>query len=70
MSTWEIFCSDGVKVRGFFAWAVVDNFEWANGYTVRFGLNYVDFRDAGRPRHQKLSAKWFRRFLSRSTNQR
>ncbi|CAM8979078.1 unnamed protein product [Rhodiola kirilowii] len=56
---------DEVDVRGFFAWSLLDNFEWFNGYTVRFGLNYVDYKD-GQKRYPKLSAKWFESFLKKS----
>ncbi|KAL7113341.1 hypothetical protein ACP275_04G055500 [Erythranthe tilingii] len=52
----------GVDVRGFFAWSLIDNFEWNSGYTLRFGLNYVDYKD-GLKRYPKLSAKWFKNFL-------
>ncbi|XP_004295223.1 PREDICTED: beta-glucosidase 12-like [Fragaria vesca subsp. vesca] len=53
---------DGVKVKGYFAWSLLDNFEWASGYTVRFGINYVDYKN-GNKRHPKLSAHWFKNFL-------
>ncbi|XP_034222467.1 beta-glucosidase 24-like [Prunus dulcis] len=55
---------DGVKVKGFFAWSLLDNFEWASGYTVRFGLNYVDFKD-GLKRYEKRSAQWFKNLLKK-----
>ncbi|XP_058073473.1 beta-glucosidase 12-like isoform X3 [Magnolia sinica] len=53
---------DGVDVRGYFAWSLLDNFEWADGFTVRFGLNYVDYKD-GLKRYPKQSALWFQQFL-------
>ncbi|XP_058074350.1 beta-glucosidase 12-like [Magnolia sinica] len=53
---------DGVDVRGFFAWSLLDDFEWAAGFTVRFGLNYVDYKD-GLKRYPKQSALWFQQFL-------
>ncbi|XP_047153760.1 beta-glucosidase 13-like [Vigna umbellata] len=55
---------DGVNIKGYFAWSLLDNFEWNNGYTVRFGINFVDYKN-GLKRYQKLSAKWFRNFLKR-----
>ncbi|XP_020090085.1 beta-glucosidase 24-like isoform X2 [Ananas comosus] len=51
-----------VDVRGYFAWSLLDNFEWMDGYTVRFGINYVDYKD-GRKRYPKSSSLWFRSFL-------
>ncbi|KAF8369269.1 hypothetical protein HHK36_032722 [Tetracentron sinense] len=55
---------DGVDVRGFFAWSLLDNFEWNVGYTVRFGINYVDYKD-GLKRYPKHSAIWFKNFLKK-----
>ncbi|XP_021728899.1 beta-glucosidase 24-like isoform X2 [Chenopodium quinoa] len=55
---------NAVKVRGYFAWSLLDNFEWGSGYTVRFGINYVDYKD-GLRRYPKHSAKWFKNFLHR-----
>ncbi|CAN1145086.1 Beta-glucosidase 12 [Linum perenne] len=45
-----------VNVKGYFAWSYADNFEWNEGYTVRFGLNYVNYTDLSR--HPKHSACW------------
>ncbi|KAK4855446.1 hypothetical protein QYF36_007427 [Acer negundo] len=55
---------DGVDVRGYFAWSLLDNFEWSSGYTVRFGINYVDYKN-GLKRYPKLSAHWFKNFLKK-----
>ncbi|XP_027341441.1 beta-glucosidase 12-like [Abrus precatorius] len=52
---------DGVNVKGYFAWSLLDNFEWSNGYTVRFGINFVNYTTL--ERYPKLSAKWFKNFL-------
>lgn len=55
---------DGANVKGFFAWSLLDNFEWSIGYTVRFGINYVDYKN-GLKRYPKLSAHWFKIFLKK-----
>ncbi|CAK9140351.1 unnamed protein product [Ilex paraguariensis] len=52
----------GANVKGFFAWSFLDTFEWASGYTLRFGICYVDYLD-GLKRYPKYSALWFKKFL-------
>nr|XP_011461907.1 PREDICTED: beta-glucosidase 12-like isoform X1 [Fragaria vesca subsp. vesca] len=54
----------GVKVKGYFAWSLFDNFEWADGYSCRFGINSVDYKN-GLKRHPKHSAAWFKNFLQK-----
>ena len=49
---------DGVPVRGYFHWSVMDNFEWAAGYRERFGLIHVDYKTQART--LKESALWYR----------
>ncbi|KAF7011815.1 hypothetical protein CFC21_026082 [Triticum aestivum] len=53
---------DGANVKGYFAWSLLDDFEWTSGYTVRFGLHFVDY-DHGLKRYPKRSAGWFKKFL-------
>lgn len=51
---------DNVKVRGYTAWSLMDNFEWASGYTERFGLHYVNFSDPQKSRTPKASAYFYK----------
>ncbi|CAG5003411.1 1,4-beta-D-glucan glucohydrolase [Dyadobacter sp. CECT 9275] len=55
---------EGASVKGYFAWTFLDNFEWAEGYSARFGLVYVDFET--QERIVKDSGKWFSDFLQKS----
>ncbi|HTQ06961.1 MAG TPA: GH1 family beta-glucosidase [Polyangiaceae bacterium] len=54
---------EGVPVEGYFAWSLMDNFEWSEGYTMRYGLCHVDF--ATQERRPKDSAKFFRELCRR-----
>jgi len=52
---------DGVDVRGYFHWSIMDNFEWAEGYALRFGLVYMDYRTT--TRLPKDSYHWYKRVI-------
>lgn len=52
---------EGVDVRGYFQWSIMDNFEWAEGYKERFGLIYIDYPT--QKRLLKDSAKWYRTII-------
>ncbi|KAL3832902.1 hypothetical protein ACJIZ3_007638 [Penstemon smallii] len=52
----------GVNVKALFAWTFMDTFEWGSGYTMRFGLCYVDFKN-GLKRIPKRSALWLRKSM-------
>ncbi|KAK9909990.1 hypothetical protein M0R45_033967 [Rubus argutus] len=53
---------EDAKVKGYYMWNLADDFEWDAGFTVRFGLIYIDFKN-NLKRHLKYSAYWFKAFL-------
>ena len=54
--------SEGYPVKGYFLWSLLDNFEWADGYSKRFGIHYVDFKTL--KRYPKLSAEWYKNTIA------
>jgi beta-glucosidase len=54
----------GVRLEGYHLWSLLDNFEWAAGYTQRWGIVYVDF--ASQRRIPKDSARWYRDVIARN----
>jgi beta-glucosidase len=57
--------AEGVDVRGYFVWSLLDNFEWEHGYSQRFGIVYVDFET--QRRIPKRSALWYRNRITAAT---
>ena len=56
--------AEGYPLRGYFLWSLLDNFEWADGYSKRFGIHYVDFKT--QTRTPKLSAEWYRQLIEKN----
>jgi beta-glucosidase len=54
-------CNDGINLRGYFLWSIMDNFEWAEGYRQRFGIIYVDYPT--QKRILKDSAYWYKEVI-------
>ncbi|XP_021894103.1 myrosinase 5-like [Carica papaya] len=59
--------SEGSNISGYFAWSLIDNYEFGHGFTVRFGLNYVNYSNPS-DRLPKASALWFTDFINNATN--
>jgi beta-glucosidase len=57
--------AEGYPLKGYFLWSLMDNFEWADGYSKRFGIHYVDF--ATQKRIPKLSAAWYKEVIARNS---
>jgi beta-glucosidase len=56
--------AEGYPIKGYFLWSLLDNYEWADGFSKRFGIHYVDFET--RKRTRKLSADWYREVIARN----
>jgi beta-glucosidase len=56
-------CEQGVPMKGYMVWSLLDNFEWASGYAKRFGIVHVDY--ATQQRTLKDSALWYQAFVQR-----
>ena len=56
--------SEGIRLKGYFVWSFMDNFEWAGGFSKRFGLNHVDY--ATGKRTPKASAGWYSAVVKRN----
>ncbi|KAL4705020.1 hypothetical protein ACJJTC_009808 [Scirpophaga incertulas] len=54
---------DGINIKGYMAWSLLDNFEWNEGYLERFGLYEVDFEDPARPRTPRKSAFVYKQII-------
>nr|AAI70229.1 Hypothetical protein LOC100127248 [Xenopus laevis] len=54
---------DGVDLRGYTAWSLMDNFEWATGFAERFGLHYTNYSDPELARIPKKSTKYYRSII-------
>lgn len=57
--------AEGWPLRGYFLWSLMDNFEWTDGYSKRFGIHYVDFQT--QRRIPKLSAAYYREAVARNS---
>ncbi|XP_061358454.1 beta-glucosidase 11-like isoform X2 [Gastrolobium bilobum] len=61
---------NGLNVRGYFIWALLDVFELLGGYESSYGLYYIDLKDPSLRRQPKLSALWYSNFLNNRTTDR
>ncbi|ESO84672.1 hypothetical protein LOTGIDRAFT_131756, partial [Lottia gigantea] len=55
--------NDGVNLKGYVAWSLLDNFEWDYGYTIKFGVHQVNFSDPNRPRTPRKSVSAYQKII-------
>eukprot|EP01089_Gocevia_fonbrunei_P019324 TRINITY_DN6812_c0_g1_i1.p1 TRINITY_DN6812_c0_g1~~TRINITY_DN6812_c0_g1_i1.p1 ORF type:complete len:498 (+),score=101.60 TRINITY_DN6812_c0_g1_i1:57-1550(+) len=56
---------DNVNVVGYMVWSLLDNFEWADGFTKRFGIHYVDYTSKDLKRYSNKSSEWYKNFIEK-----
>jgi beta-glucosidase/6-phospho-beta-glucosidase/beta-galactosidase len=56
--------ADGVNVKGYYMWSLMDNFSWINGYKKQYGLLYIDRHTL--QRYKKKSALWFQKVIEQN----
>jgi beta-glucosidase len=56
--------SEGIPIKGYFLWTLIDNYEWSDGYAMRFGITYVDY--ATQKRTVKLSGEFYKQVVARN----
>ena len=56
--------AEGLPLRGYYLWSILDNFEWAEGYAKRFGIVHVNF--STQQRTPKASAEWYAHVIRRN----
>ncbi len=57
--------AEGIDVKGYFLWSLLDNFEWSQGYSIRFGIIHIDYETLKRT--PKLSARWYAQVIATNT---
>lgn len=55
---------DGVNIKGYTAWSLLDKFEWEKGYSDRYGFYYVEFNNRNKPRYPKASAQYYTKIIT------